>query len=294
MAKEGPTRLMRQAVPLLAAALLFVKVTLVVVAVVRTSLSVELLDSASAGGGSARSALDRDNQWWSRQHSADSLQGSGAGTDMVYMPTSQDGHRRAAYGEETTGDRRSTAVADHTGKEAAAPSRATPRRTQGLFRAPPKPVAQAEEETMQDPKAFWWAKPLQPVLDEAEGRTPQQPQVQQAHQARDGDAVQQRDSGAKPEPAGKGAFWYAHQAGASPTDMGTDAVFTPKEHSSIWAANEAANGAAQGSQNGGSSGRRGGGGSQGEGASGARQPTLEDIQRTVGTNPKHYTLNPKP
>jgi len=216
------TRLMRQAVPLLAAALLFVKVALVAVTVVHTSLSVELLDSASAGGG-ARSALDRDNQWWSRQHSADSLQGSGAGTNMVYMPASQDGHRQAAYGEDTTGHRRSPAVADHTGQagasptdmgtdavftpkehssmwaankaangaaqnggssgrvEAAAPSRATPRRTQGLFRAPPKPVAPAEEEPAEDPKAFWWAKPLQPVLDEAEGRTPQHPQVQQAH-----------------------------------------------------------------------------------------------------------------
>lgn len=257
--KEGPTRLLRQAVPLLAAALLFVKVALVAVAVVGTALSpspVELLDAGGGGGGggsSTRSALDRNNQWWSRKHSADSLQGSGAGTNMVYMPTSQDGHRRAAYGEDDRGERRAPALADDRAGKAAAPSRAAPRRTQGLFRAPPKPVAGnvEEEEPKEEPKAFWWAKPLQPVLDEAEGRTPQHPHHAQQAQRRSGAAAPQRDSGAA-QPEGKDAFWYAHPhasdvgtQGASPRDMGTDAVFTPKEHSSMWAANEAANGAMQ-------------------------------------------------
>ena len=98
--------LSRRSLPLLTAMLLSIKVALVVVAGVHMSLrsSSELLQAPPHAAGSsdlgsaARSALDRNNQWWPRGYDTGSLENH-VGTNMLQLPGMEDGHRRLANGE---------------------------------------------------------------------------------------------------------------------------------------------------------------------------------------------------
>jgi len=270
--------LSRRSLPLLTAMLLSIKVALVVVAGVHMSLrsSSELLQAPPHAAGSsdlgsaARSALDRNNQWWPRGYDTGSLENH-VGTNMLQLPGMEDGHRRLANGESNAEGWQDTRPSRFAGSSSA------PRPAQGSKEFPANvgrdalPKEEDFSKGVQDsqagghrPKAFWWAKPIQPAIQEATGEVQphlQAPLDQASRPQSSRQGKRRRD--AEPAQLGKHNFWY-EDVNQKPFVSKTDTATESQDDQHRMASDESERAA--------------------KGVTSVRQPSLEDIERTVGTN----------